>query len=92
MPSGKGALIQWFRGIQMPDTIDWLVVGDFNLYRSTEDRNKLGADATKMFLFNEAIAALGLFEVPLRGKRLTWTNKQYPRCLSIWTSFSPHLA
>lgn len=62
----------------MPDIVDWLVAGDFNLYRSPDDRNKPGAYVTEMFLFNEAIIALGLVELPLRGKRFTWTNKQHP--------------
>src|SRR5687767_2693202 len=29
------------------------------------------------FLFNEAISALGLFELPFFGKQFTWTNKQF---------------
>jgi len=60
----------------MSDQADWLVVGDFNLYRSPEDRNRDGADFTEIFMFNEAISALGLIELPLKGKRFTWTNKQ----------------
>lgn len=34
-----------------------------------------------MFLFNEAISSLGLFEIPLHGKCFTWTNKQQPPLL-----------
>jgi len=30
----------------------------------------------KMYLFNEAISALGLVELPLKGRRFTWSNKQ----------------
>jgi hypothetical protein len=30
-----------------------------------------------MYLFNEAISALGLVELPLKGRRFTWTNKQF---------------
>ena len=61
----------------MPDDIDWLVVGDFNLYRNPEDRNKPDADVAKMLLFNNAISMLGLVELPLKGKRFTWSNKQF---------------
>lgn len=60
----------------MPDSIDWIIVGDFNLYRNPEDRNKPGADVAEMLLFNEAISSLGLIEIPMKGKRYTWTNKQ----------------
>jgi hypothetical protein len=28
----------------MPDDMDWLVVGDFNLIRNQSNRNKLGGD------------------------------------------------
>ena len=62
----------------MPNTVNWLVVGDFNLYRSPNHRNKPGDDHLEMYLFNEAISALGLFELPLKGRRYTWSNKQFP--------------
>lgn len=77
-PQGKREFLQWFKHIHMPDHVDWLIVGDFNLYRSPADRNKEGADYTEMFMFNQAISALGLIELPLKGKRFTWSNKQYP--------------
>jgi len=60
----------------MPEFTNWLLVGDFNLYKSPADRNKPGGDNTEMYLFNEAISALGLIELPLKGRRFTWTNKQ----------------
>lgn len=60
----------------MPDYVDWLVVGDFNFYRNPEDVNKPGIFVTDMLLFNEAISFLGLIELPLKGKRFMWTNKQ----------------
>ena len=61
----------------MPENVDWLIVGDFNLIRKPKDRNKDGADVNKMFLFNEAINKLGLTELPLHGSQFTWTNKQF---------------
>lgn len=59
----------------MPDHVDWLIVRDFNLYQSPEDRNGDGANHVEMYLFNDAISALGLIELPLKGKRFTWSNK-----------------
>jgi len=29
-----------------------------------------------MYLFNEAISFLGLIEIPLKGRKFTWSNKQ----------------
>jgi hypothetical protein len=83
----------------MPDHVDWLVVGDFYLYRNPEDRNKPGADSSEMQLFNEAISKLGLMELPLKGKWFTWSNKQLCPLLerldwfftsSCWTLNYPH--
>jgi hypothetical protein len=74
--SGKRDFVLWFKNISMPDIVDWLVVGDINLYRNPQDRNKPVADYTKMMLFNKAIIALGLVELPPKGYRYTWTNKQ----------------
>ena len=44
----------------MPPDIDWLVVGDCNLIRRPEARNREGADPNEMFAFNEAINKLAL--------------------------------
>ena len=73
---GKRQFLNWFHSIQMPDEINWLIVGDFNLIRRPEDRNKEGGDIQEMYLFNEAINSLGLIEIPLHGRKYTWTNKQ----------------
>lgn len=73
---GKVEFTIWLKNIQMPDDIDWLLLGDFNLMRSPDNRNKPGGDLTEMFLFNEAISALRLVELPLNGRKFTWTNKQ----------------
>lgn len=104
--AGKHEFLQWFSDIQMPDDVNWLIVGDvnwlivgdFNLCRSPEDRNRPGGDLSEMFLFNEAISALGLIELPLKGRRFTWSNKQQAPLLeridwfftsASWTTFYP---
>lgn len=78
---GKITFIDWFENIHMPDDIEWLIVGDFNLYRRAENRNRPGGNVSDMMLFNGAISALGLVEIPLHGRKLTWTNKQQPPLL-----------
>lgn len=72
---GKRAFLDWFKNIQMPDHIDWLILGDFNLCRSPADRNQPGGSHHEMYLFNAAISFLGLVELPLKGRRFTWSNK-----------------
>jgi hypothetical protein len=51
-------------------------VGDFNLMRKLENMNKPGGEVNEMLLFNDAIRSLGLIELPLYGRKYTWTNKQ----------------
>jgi hypothetical protein len=41
----------------MLDDVEWIIMGDFNLIRRQEDRNREGANITEMFLFNDAINA-----------------------------------
>jgi exonuclease III len=73
---GKREFLRWFKHYNLSDDDNWLVVGDFNLMRSPENRNKLGEDVIEMLLFNDAINSLGLVELPLYGRKYTWTNKQ----------------
>jgi len=40
-----------------------------------------------MFMSNETISALGLVELPLKGKRFTWTNKQKSPLLEMLDYF-----
>jgi hypothetical protein len=49
--------------------------------RSPNNRNRDGGDINEMLLFNEDINALDLLEIPLFGKKITWTNKQHPPLL-----------
>jgi hypothetical protein len=96
---GKRSFLEWFKGIQMPEQNEWIIVGDFNLIRKPEDRNKEGGDTNEMFLFNEAIDTLDLVELPLHGRQYTWTNKQPSPLLerldwfftnNVWTEKYPN--
>lgn len=93
--------MQWLKHIQMPDHVDWLVVGDFNLMRDPDNINRPGGDASEMRMFNNAISALRLIEIPLHGRKFTWTNKQDPPLLerldwfftsNSWTLTYPNTA
>ena len=65
----------WLKNIQIDAHQNWLFLGDFNFYRSIY-RNKVGADMNDIFIFNEIISTLGLLEIPLKGRRFTWSNMQ----------------
>ena len=75
-PEGKVIFFYWFRDISMPDDLNWLIVGDFNLIRSPKNRNKPSGNLQEMFAFNEEISRLRLVEIRLKGCKFTWTNKQ----------------
>jgi hypothetical protein len=74
----KLAFLDWLNNIQMPDEENWPIVGDFNLLRWPEDRNRSSGSANEMLFFNELISSLGIEQIPLHGRRFTWTNKQQP--------------
>jgi hypothetical protein len=73
---GKMAFLNWFKNVLMPKDILWIIVGDFNLIRRSENRNKPGRDYNLMVAFNEAINKLGIIEVPVSGQAFIWSNHQ----------------
>lgn len=77
---GKVEFTNWLKNLQILDDEDWIILGDFNLYRHPENRNRQGADINEMFLFNNAISRLGQSEILLQGKKFTWSNMQQPHC------------
>jgi hypothetical protein len=72
----KAVFLDWFSNIDMPDNTDWIIMGDFNFIRKPSDRNKPGGDVNEMLLFNDVISNLGLVELPLKGRKFTWSNMQ----------------
>jgi hypothetical protein len=72
----RDLFVQWLHDLHIPDHDNWLIVDDFNFMRSTENRNRPGADMNDIFIFNEIISYLGLLELPLKGRNFTWSNMQ----------------
>jgi hypothetical protein len=66
--------INWFKNHQISDEDNWLFWGDFNFYRSLQNRNKLGGNLADTLIFNDAIGHLGLVELQLKGRAFTWSN------------------
>jgi hypothetical protein len=54
----------------------WMLLGDFNLIRAPEHKNRPGGDSNHMMLFNNMIQAHNLEEIPLKGRNFTWSNMQ----------------
>lgn len=78
---GKTIFTNWLKSIEMPNETDWIVLGDFNLLRSPKNRNRPRGDLNEMFMFNAAISSFGLNEIPLQGRKFTWSNMQQPPLL-----------
>jgi len=73
---GRADFVDWIKAQTFPDNESWLVLGDFNMYRTPENRNKEGPSYHDMFLFNSLISFLGWTEIPMHGMRYTWSNMQ----------------
>ncbi|CAN6196704.1 unnamed protein product [Urochloa humidicola] len=54
----------------------WAITGDFNLVRSPDERSNDSFDASEAAMFNLAIDAIALQELPLLDRRFTWSNHQ----------------
>jgi hypothetical protein len=62
--------------LNIPPDEDWLLLGDFNFIRSPSNRNKPGGDISDMMLFNDFIREQNLTEIPIKGRKYTWSNMQ----------------
>lgn len=72
----RSLFAQWLFDLQIPDNENWILLGDFNFYRSVENKNRAGWDMNDMMIFNNIISNLGLLELPLKGRSYTWSNMQ----------------
>jgi hypothetical protein len=66
--------VDWLNSLQIEEDNNWMLVGDFNLYRSLENRNRQGGNIQDIMVFNSIISNLGLQEIPLKGTSFTWSN------------------
>jgi hypothetical protein len=78
-PRGNDAKIQLLhelRQVRLGCTGPWLVAGDFNPIYKEDDKNNLNLDRAMMGRFKRWINDLCIKEIPLHGRRFTWSNKQ----------------
>mgnify|MGYP000873743625 CR=1 FL=1 len=72
----RAMFTDWMYSLNIETEDLWLFMGDFNFMRSLENRNLLGGNVDDVIKFNEIISHLGLFEIPIKGRRYTWSNMQ----------------
>jgi hypothetical protein len=53
-----------------------MVAGDFNLIYKAEDKNNTNYNGAMMGRFRRLIDDLALKEMPLHGRKFTWSNQQ----------------
>ncbi|XP_020405790.1 uncharacterized protein [Zea mays] len=73
---GKILFLQELRDVRTACAGPWLVAGDFNLIYKTSDKNNSNFNRAMMGRFRDLINDLGLKEIPLLGRKFTWSNQQ----------------
>ena len=72
----RSSFVEWLRNLVIDDEDNWIILSDFNFYRSMKNRNKQGGNVQDTLIFNDLIGHLGLIELPLKGRAYTWSNMQ----------------
>ena len=78
-PQGNDDKIQFLqelRDIRAACPGPWVVAGDFNLIYRDEDKNNANYNRAMMGRFRRFINDLALKEIPLHGRKYTWSNQQ----------------
>jgi len=76
-PQGNEEKIQFLqelRAIRSACSGPWAVLGDFNLICKDEDKNNANLNRTMMGRFRRTLDDLALKELPLTGRKYTWTG------------------
>lgn len=72
----RDSFVNWLYNLDIGDEDLWLIIGDFNFYRSADNRNRPGGNFNDTLVFNSIISHLGLIELPIKGRSYTWSNMQ----------------
>ncbi|KAG2562099.1 hypothetical protein PVAP13_8KG119800 [Panicum virgatum] len=72
----KILFIQELRDVKVACLGPWLIPGDFNLIASSEDKNKGLTNRAMTGGFRYLINDLELKDLPLLGRKFTWSNQQ----------------
>lgn len=78
-PQGNEEKIQFLqelRNIRANCHGPWVLVGDFNLIYKDEDKNNANYNRALMGRFRRFINDLALKDIPLHGRKFTWSNQQ----------------
>ena len=76
IPEERNLFTAWLSSIDTSQLDLWLILGDFNLFRIPQNRNRDGGDINNMIMFNSIIQQLDLEEIPIKSRAYTWSNMQ----------------
>jgi hypothetical protein len=78
-PQSDEKMLQFLQELRMVRSVcagPWAVWGDFNLIYRAEDKNNNNLDRAMMGRFQRIINDLQLVELPLLGRKFTWSNER----------------
>lgn len=70
----RDQFVQWIYHSKIDQEEHFMIIRDFNFYRSLDNRNRSGGNLNNINIFNAIISNLGLLEIPLKGRKYIWTN------------------
>jgi exonuclease III len=70
----KVQFLQELRNVRAACLGPWIIAGDFNLIYKAEDKNNSNLNRAMMGRFRGTINDLSLKEIPLHGRKYTWSN------------------
>ncbi|WVZ63223.1 hypothetical protein U9M48_012868 [Paspalum notatum var. saurae] len=76
LDSKKLLLLQEVRDIRALCNGPWLIAGDFNLIYQATDKNNTNLDKAMMGRFRRLLDDLEIKEIPLVGRKYTWSNER----------------
>jgi hypothetical protein len=72
----KPVFLEELRQLRLACAGPWAIAGDFNLILAACDKNTPVVDRRSMGMFRRCVNDLELREVPLLGRRFTWSNER----------------
>lgn len=84
-PNDDGKKIQFMQELQQIKQVvqaEWLIAGDFNLISRVSDKSNDNVDLRMMGRFRVVLDDLELIDLPISGRRFTWSNEREDVTLS----------
>jgi endonuclease/exonuclease/phosphatase family metal-dependent hydrolase len=76
LDSDKPSFLEELREVRHLCSGPWMLAGDFNMIYSSEDKNNDNLNMAMMGRFRRFVNDLELKEIPLLGRRYTWSNER----------------